>query len=114
MIEKEPLWNLPGSDINTIAQSLIAERAMPPHFACMLAIRGIHAYSQAEQFVNPALSDLRDPFQMKDLSAEPEHAEKMNEYREKLKAKMDLLHDTFEESLWYRDNWVSENRIILL
>lgn len=67
MIEKEPKWELPGSEIELIVQQLIQERSMPPHYSRMLAMRGIRSSSEIEAFVNPSLDDLRDPFLMSDM-----------------------------------------------
>ncbi len=67
MIEKEPRWVLPGHEIDTIAEGIIREHPMPPHFARMLATRGITSLVEANSFINPSLSDLRDPFLMKDM-----------------------------------------------
>lgn len=52
-----------------------------------------------------------DPYQVKNLAEEPEHARLMSDFREMLKKKMSSLNDTFPESTWYRDNWI-ENRVI--
>ena len=61
MIEKEPKWELPGSEIEKIVQQLMQERSMPPHYSRMLAMRGIRSTGEIEAFVNPSLDDLRDP-----------------------------------------------------
>ncbi|MHB9029208.1 MAG: single-stranded-DNA-specific exonuclease RecJ [Candidatus Latescibacterota bacterium] len=68
MIEKVPRWVLPGHEIENIAERPIHEHPMPPHFARMLAIRGITSLTEANAFINPSLSDLRDPFLMKDMN----------------------------------------------
>jgi len=67
MYEKEPKWELPGSDIEKIAEQLIRERPMPEHFARMLAMRNLKSMAEAEAYVQPAMEDLRDPFLMKDM-----------------------------------------------
>ncbi len=67
MIEKVPRWVLPGNEIENIAANVIREHPMPPHFARMLAIRGITSIQEANAFISPSLSDLRDPFLMKDM-----------------------------------------------
>lgn len=68
MIEKAPRWVLPGPEIESIAAHLIREQPMPPHFARMLALRGITTIKNENSFINPSLNDLRDPFLMKDMS----------------------------------------------
>lgn len=67
MIEKEPRWVLPGHEIERIAEKLIGEHPMPPHFARMLALRGITSLAGANAFINPSLDDLRDPFLMEGM-----------------------------------------------
>jgi len=54
-----------------------------------------------------------DPKQMKNLAADPAHAEKLAELRGKLAAKMKSLEDTFEKCSWYRDHWTDGNRNII-
>lgn len=68
MFEKEPKWELPTLEVEKTSQRLIWESPMPPHFARMLALRGITSVSEIEAFVNPSLDDLRDPFLMKDMA----------------------------------------------
>lgn len=67
MIAKDPRWDLPELEVERIADRIIQERTMPRHFALILATRGINSLAEAEEFVNPSLSNLRDPFLMKDM-----------------------------------------------
>ena len=67
LIEKEPKWELPSSKIEHIAERLMEEHPMPPHFARILAFRDITTFREAEAFINPKLEDLRDPFLIKDM-----------------------------------------------
>ena len=53
-----------------------------------------------------------DPYQRKDLSADPAHAGTMGRFRKLLKAKMASLNDTFAECTWYRENWTRDRIII--
>jgi len=53
-----------------------------------------------------------DPYQQKNLSADPAHAETLARFRNLLKAKMASLNDTFQKCTWYRDHW-TKDRIIL-
>jgi len=55
--------------------------------------------------------NVADPLQMRNLVGKPEYENVTADLREKLKAKMTSLGDTFPASTWYRDNWI-ENRII--
>lgn len=53
-----------------------------------------------------------DPYQMNNLATNPEYESLLNEYRAKLKEKMQSINDTFESCSYYRDNWIRD-RIIL-
>jgi len=48
MIDKIPKWELPGLEVEKIAQQIVWERPMPQHFARMLAVRGIKSIDEAE------------------------------------------------------------------
>ena len=56
--------------------------------------------------------NVHDPYQMKNLAADPDHAETMTRFRKLLKTRMASLNDTFAECTWYRENW-TKDRIIL-
>lgn len=68
MDAKEPKWILPGPEIEKVAERLMNERLMPPHFARILAIRNLLTLAEAESFISPSLDSLRDPFLMKDMN----------------------------------------------
>lgn len=53
-----------------------------------------------------------DPYQMKNLADDPEHADTLECFRQMLAERMSSLNDTFPESTWYRDNW-TKDRLIL-
>ncbi len=55
--------------------------------------------------------NVADPYQMKNLADQPEHAAMLGDFRQMLNSRMASLHDTFPASTWYRENWI-ENRII--
>lgn len=55
----------------------------------------------------------KDPFQMHDLSQEPEYQAVKQELRKKMLEKMEQIKDSFEPSSYYRENWVDEDRRIL-
>lgn len=57
--------------------------------------------------------NVADPYQMKNLIDDPEHAKTAERFRESLKARMAKLNDTFPASNFYRDNWVNKDRIIV-
>lgn len=56
--------------------------------------------------------NVSDPYQLRNLAAEPRQSETLNRFREMLRAQMAALGDTFERSTWYRDHW-TRDRIIL-
>ncbi len=53
-----------------------------------------------------------DPYEMNDLSGDPAFAGKLTEMRQRMQQEMDRIHDTFERTSWYRDNWTKDRRII--
>lgn len=54
-----------------------------------------------------------DPYQMHNLSGDSVHCATMSRFRMQIAEKMSSINDTFEESLWYRDHWISQDREIL-
>lgn len=54
-----------------------------------------------------------DPYQMHNLVEDPSHLDALSTMRVRMKAKMATINDRFEESLYYREHWVSEDRRIL-
>jgi single-stranded-DNA-specific exonuclease len=67
MTEKEPTWELPKTSIDKGAMLLMQDHPMPIHFARVLMRRNIVTNDEVEKFINPSLSDLRDPFLMTDM-----------------------------------------------
>ena len=61
-------WQLPQIQELTSVQELANELSIHPLLAGMLLDRGIKTAAAAQQFFQPKLSDLHDPFQMKDLA----------------------------------------------
>jgi len=53
-----------------------------------------------------------DPHQLKNLSADPAHADALARLRRMLKERLAAIGDTFEPCTWYRDHW-TKNRNIL-
>jgi len=71
----------PGAD-EAIVSSLAKELGIDKVLANLLVQRGIHTFDEAKKFFRPSLSDLHDPFLMKDMDkaiARLEHAIKNNE-----------------------------------
>ncbi|MBT5876445.1 MAG: sulfatase [Candidatus Latescibacteria bacterium] len=54
-----------------------------------------------------------DPYQMRNLTEDPAHCDPLNRFRKMIAAKMTSINDTFEESVWYKEHWISEDRRIL-
>jgi len=72
-----------------------------------------HTYAVYRRDKSELLFDnVADPYQMKNLSADPAHKATMDRFRDMLAARMKSLNDTFEACTWYRDNW-TKDRIIL-
>jgi arylsulfatase A-like enzyme len=53
-----------------------------------------------------------DPYQLRNLAAEPQHADRMAAFGQQLKRRMDELNDTFPPSTWYREHWIKNRNII--
>ncbi|MES2141205.1 MAG: single-stranded-DNA-specific exonuclease RecJ [Bacteroidota bacterium] len=63
----EKRWNIkPGAD-EAVVKQLTLELGIDKILANMLAKRGISNYEDAKKFFRPSLSDLHDPFLMKDM-----------------------------------------------
>lgn len=56
---------------------------------------------------------LNDPYQMRDLSDDPEYASEKQRLRQAMHERMDRINDTFEASTWYRDHWTDGDRRIV-
>ncbi len=56
--------------------------------------------------------NLADPYQMKNVAADPSAAPVLDRFRQMLAARMQDLNDHFECCTWYRDHWIAD-RIIL-
>ena len=53
------------------------------------------------------LYDLKkDPREMHNLAKDPKYREVLEEYREKMRTKMESLNDEFKPCTWYRDHWM--------
>ncbi|MCW5923238.1 MAG: single-stranded-DNA-specific exonuclease RecJ [Saprospiraceae bacterium] len=65
---KSPRWQLTPTDEHR-AQSLQEALGIAPIFCRLLVQRGITSYEDARAFFRPSLSDLHNPFLMKDMDA---------------------------------------------
>ena len=57
--------------------------------------------------------NINDPYQMKNLADDAASKDLLNELREKMLEKMAGLNDSFETNSFYKENWISEDRLIL-
>lgn len=64
----EKRWLLKERGDERVATTLATEMAVPAAIANLMAQRGITTKRQAEEFFNPSLSSLHDPFLMKDMN----------------------------------------------
>jgi len=77
-------WKLKDKPDNKIVQLLEKELNIPYKNAYLLAQRGIHSFEQARQYFRPKLSDLHDPFLMKDMQKAVARIEKAIANQEKI------------------------------
>jgi single-stranded-DNA-specific exonuclease len=63
----ENLWTLKPIPDTKVVSSLQESLGVAPIIATLLAQRGINTFEEAKQFFRPQLSDLNDPFLMKDM-----------------------------------------------
>ncbi|HRS54511.1 MAG TPA: DHH family phosphoesterase, partial [Bacteroidales bacterium] len=63
----EKRWVIKEPGDPEIVQSLINQLKVNKHIANLLVQRGIHSLEEAQVFFEPKLSDLHDPFLMKDM-----------------------------------------------
>jgi single-stranded-DNA-specific exonuclease len=63
----ENLWTLKPTPDAKVVSSLQESLGVAPIIATLLAQRGINTFEEAKQFFRPQLSDLNDPFLMKDM-----------------------------------------------
>lgn len=76
-------WILSDADADTVAQ-LQQLLKIHPVICKLLAIRGIDTYEKAKAFFRPSLSDLHDPFLMKDMDKAIERIEQAIAANEKI------------------------------
>jgi len=68
-------WNEKQKADSKIVEQLIVSLNIPKYLAEILAQRGIETYAQAENYFNPQLEHLHDPFLMKDMDKAISHIE---------------------------------------
>ena len=66
--------------VNELASTLQVDELI----ACLLLQRGIESYDQARQFFRPSLTDLHDPYLMKDMDKAVSRIEKAIENNENI------------------------------
>lgn len=80
---KSPRWRLLPSDealVSRLAESL----QVPPLFARLMAMQGIHERADARLFFKPDLNDLHDPFLMADMARAVERLDKALQRNERI------------------------------
>ncbi|HTX87704.1 MAG TPA: single-stranded-DNA-specific exonuclease RecJ [Bacteroidales bacterium] len=80
----EKRWVLRGQADRKQVKELSDRLNIDPFLANLLIQRGIHSYEQAESFFRPKLSDLHDPFLMKDMDKAIERIESAIRNQEKI------------------------------
>jgi arylsulfatase A-like enzyme len=53
-----------------------------------------------------------DPYCLNNLVQSPKHKVIKDDLKKKLQCKMHEINDTFEDSTWYRDNWIEDRCIV--
>lgn len=53
-----------------------------------------------------------DPYCINNLAESLEHSDIKEDLKKKLYSKMSEINDTFEDSTWYRDNWIEDRCIV--
>ena len=64
---REKRWALKAQAPKADAEALATELNVSPVLANLLIQRGVHTFEQARKFFRPDLSELYDPFLMKDM-----------------------------------------------
>src|SRR6185369_1998206 len=64
---KEKRWAMKKPGNSALVESLAKELNVGPVLAHLLVQRGIKTYEEAKKFFRPSVSDLHDPFLMKDM-----------------------------------------------
>ncbi|MFN6378941.1 MAG: single-stranded-DNA-specific exonuclease RecJ [Flavobacteriales bacterium] len=82
MIEK--LWIEKQRPDSEIVGSLTQEIGLLPELASLLAQRGVNSFEEAKYFFNPDLSELHDPFLMKDMDMAVDRLQEALETGEKI------------------------------
>lgn len=78
------VWNIKKEGDMNIIKHLSAALNVNMVIANLLAQRGITTYSEAQSFFRPKLTDLHDPFLMKDMDKAVERLERAIRYQEKV------------------------------
>ncbi len=80
----EKRWSIKSGGDKIIVNKLAVELGIDSVLANMLAQRGITNYDEAKKFFRPSLSDLHDPFLMKDMDKAIIRLERAIRYKEKV------------------------------
>jgi len=80
----EKLWTIKKCDDKESVERLMRELRVDRLIATLLVQRGIHNYDEAKQFFRPQITDLHDPFLMKDMDKAVERLTKAIVSHEKI------------------------------
>lgn len=78
------VWNIKKEGDSNVIKHLSAALNVNMVIANLLAQRGVTTYSEAQAFFRPKLTDLHDPFLMKDMDKAVERLERAIQYQEKV------------------------------
>lgn len=84
VMPKEREWRLRAPADPENVKQLSAELGVDPVLATLLVHRGIRTFEEARSFFRPNLSDIHDPFLMKDMDKAVERLEKAVHDNEKV------------------------------
>lgn len=73
----------------------------------------MRSFAAADPGKELLFDNVADPYQMRNLIAEPSHSKRADNYRKMLRRKMHELNDTFPASTWYRGRWTDGKRRIV-
>ena len=88
----ENLWTLKALPDKDIVCALQESLAVSELVATLLAQRGIETFEEAKQFFRPQLSDLYNPFLMKDMDKDVERLHRAISSNEKILVYLSLIH----------------------
>lgn len=80
----EKRWKIKPAADEILVKKLASELGVDPVTSALLIQRGINTFEEARKFFRPSLSDLHDPFLMKDMDLAVERIQRAMENKEKI------------------------------